>query len=103
MYVCSVQCRAVQRDGKTGELVVLLKRCSDFSMFSALFTRLIYMMHVRMVSAIYIQPKCNYLIDLGGYQSFKTEQFYKILKSLSRWHVAKCIPALKWLCFEFIN
>ena len=34
------------------------------------------------------------------YKILYTEQFYNIFKSLIVWHVAKCIPALKWLCFN---
>ena len=30
-----------------------------------------------------------------------TEQCFKMFKSLTLWHVAKCIPCLKLLCFEF--
>ena len=41
----------------------------------------------------------KHIIYVGSYHSWKTEQFYKIKKSLTLWHGAKCITAITWLCF----
>ena len=96
--------RAAMGDSKTGELAVLQKKCPDFSAHVHPFLHLWYIWFIYRwmrfeVSYLYIQPKCNYLVYVGSYCNWKTEQFYQIRKSLTLWHGAKYISAFKWLCF----